>query len=190
MSNSINTLAQICKGVRGEGPPSLRQSERVLDETQADRYHREKEHRRQIDTIQDDHQPRLLQLQQLLPLPVSTTMLLSLSSAAHSERGAALLPGADPRKTSLAGPVFRGEAGASGCSRSGGVRGGGHLPFMKKLLTSGPHQETLVGKRDDRQSSPPAFVGNGVSQYKPPAHEGARAVGEVPYPTMRSLRKI
>ncbi|CAM9402642.1 unnamed protein product [Hapterophycus canaliculatus] len=180
---------KICKSVRGEGPPSLRQSERVPDETQADRYTREREHRWQIDTIQDDQQPHLLQ-RQLLPLPVSTKSSISgtLSLAVHGQRSAVVVLGEDRRNDGLEGPARGGQADASG-DRSGGVRSGGDFRFPRKLVTLGSYSGALNNAGDAGEVLPPPLFGNDASRRKPPGQERARAVAAVPYPTMRSLRK-
>ncbi|CAN0258434.1 unnamed protein product, partial [Scytosiphon promiscuus] len=180
---------KVCKSVRGEGQPSLRQSERVPDDTQADRWNREKEHRRQIDTIQDDQQPYLMQ-RQLLPLAVATNASTSstLSSPPDAERRTPLPIGADPVLGHLAGSPFGGKADASG-SRGSGVRGGSGIPFPRKLGTVGSYARTLVDDRVDRESLPSAQFGKDTFRHQPPTQQRTRAVGAVPQPTLRSLRK-
>ncbi|CAM9648104.1 unnamed protein product [Ascophyllum nodosum] len=51
---------KVCKRILGQGQTSRWESVRVPDETQEGRYNREREHRRQIENLLNDHQPALL----------------------------------------------------------------------------------------------------------------------------------
>lgn len=192
---------QVCKSIRGEGPPSLRPSERVADETQADRYKREREHRLQIDTIQDDHQPDLLKAL-LLPSPASGDLLNTLPStrAPHDNSfdaaGTRKYAPGGPKLGVLTGVERKGSTTATTRSKSNGrtnFLGGRDVLPPRKLVTLGSYTGDLSdlsgGDSNGLSMLSLALVGKNPSLRPPLAQDRARAVGAVPYPTMRSLRK-
>ncbi|CAM9661591.1 unnamed protein product, partial [Ectocarpus fasciculatus] len=180
---------QVCKSIRGEGPPSLRPSERVADETQADRYKREREHRFQIDTIQDDHQPDLLGAS-LLPPPASGDLLNNLAStqAPHDNS----FDATGTRECATGGPKLGVLTTSKSCGRKG-VLGGREVLPPRKLVTLGSYTGDLSGLSGGSSNGlsmlSPGLLGKDSSLRQPLAQDRARAVGAVPYPTMRSLRK-
>lgn len=192
---------QICRCIRGEGPPALRQSDRVPDETQAARYEREREHRRQIDHIQDDHQPDLL-----LPLASSTSSTDADPPTRERPAGDSPLAGVHSNVASTTGVErTRYSTQQDGDNARAGA-GTLSLPRPRKLMTLGSYKGGLafgagggVGG-DDGLSLPPASMGASIgkkswSVRRPAARDRererdrARAVAAVPYPTIRSLRK-
>ncbi|CAM9250159.1 unnamed protein product [Ectocarpus sp. 4 AP-2014] len=184
---------QVCKSIRGEGPPSLRPSERVVDETQADRYKREREHKLQIDTIQDDHQPDLLKAS-LLPPPASGDLLNTLPSTQVPHDNNFDVTGT--RKGAPGGPKFGVLTTATTRRKSSGrtdVPGGRGVLLPRKLVTLGSYTGDLsdVSGRGSNGLTmlSPALLGRDSSLRQHLAQDRSRAVGTVPYPTMRSLRK-
>ncbi|CAM9942762.1 unnamed protein product, partial [Pylaiella littoralis] len=184
-----NRGVKICRCIRGAGPPSLRQSERVTDETQAARYEREREHRRQIDTIQDDHQPDLL---------FSNTRN-STSAQQHSKN--TLFPaGRNARLDSFRVMENNGRrniqvngnsspSGSSSITRNVDTGVVTVLPPPKKFVTLESYKGGLGPGDDEVLSLPLASFGKGPLNGRSVPRDRARAVAAVPYPTMRSLRK-
>ncbi|CAB1121025.1 unnamed protein product [Ectocarpus sp. CCAP 1310/34] len=184
---------QVCISIRGEGPPSLRPSERVADETQADRYKREREHRLQIDTIQDDHQPDLLKAS-LLPPPASEDHLNTLPSTQVPHDNSFDANGT--RKCAPGGPKLGVLTKATTRRNSSGrtdLPGGRGVLLPRKLVTLGSYSgnfSDLSGEGSNGLTMlSPTLLGKDSSLRQPLAQDRARVVGLVPYPTMRSLRK-
>ncbi|CAN0312353.1 unnamed protein product [Ectocarpus sp. 6 AP-2014] len=184
---------QVCESIRGEGPPSLRPSERVADETQADRYKREREHRLQIDTIQDDHQPDLLKAL-FLPPPASGDLLNTLPST-QVPRGNSF-DATGTRKCAPGSPKLGVLTTATTRRNSSGrtdLPGGRGVLLPRKLVTLGSYAGNLSDLSGEGSNGltmlSPALLGKDSSLRQPLAQDRARAVGAVPYPTMRSLRK-
>lgn len=189
----LNECMQVRKSIRGEGPPSLHPSERVADETQADRYKREREQRLQIDTIQDDHQPDLLKASLLSP-PASGDLLNTLSSTQVPRDNSFDATGT--RKCAPGGPKLGVLTTATTRRNSSGrtdLPGGRGVLFPRKLVTLGSYTGNLSdlsgGGSNGLTMLSPALLGKDSSLRQPLAQDRARAVGAVPYPTMRSLRK-
>lgn len=187
--NNVHTYIQICRCIRGEGPPALRESDRVPDETQAARYEREKEHRRQIDHIQDDHQPHLL----VSPV-ASSADTAPTPTRVRQPSNTLLLLGGDSDWGSFKGMEDTGCSTQKIDDKNGkNTRAGIEmLPPPRKLVTLGSYSGGPFAVGDeDALSLPPASLGRGCSVRQPVAHDRdrARAVAAVPYPTIRSLRK-
>lgn len=191
---------QICRCIRGQGPPalSLLQVDHVPDETQVARYEREKEQRRQVARIQDDHQPRLLLSSPRTTKPTATTTA-TISTQARVQKPVDLqLRTRDPSGR----PSGRVDAGQE--RQVDGSSTGGALP-PRKLVTLASYTGRMAPVDDANNgngngdgfgfSLPPASLGKGKGcPVRRPVSlsrdaDRARAVAAVPYPTLRSLRR-